>query len=345
MIRNKKYKTNTMVEQIKKIVILGGGTLGTALGQILSAKDNLQVTILSIEPDVVASINTNHINLKYFPNIKLNVNLVATTDESIINQADIILLAIPSTAIVDYLLKIKQHLNSKSVLVNLAKGFGKNKKTIVEDLSDLFDNPVCALKGPTFAREIINNSPTSFTLGTRNKECIKLFSEVFSDTNIFLDFTSDITGVELLSILKNIYAIIIGIVDANFNSANLRFLILTHAYNEMREIMLELGGQKKTMFRYCGYGDFSLTALNDLSRNRTLGLLIGKGFFTKEISDKVVLEGKIAVNVFHEKLMKGDKLNGRFPMLGELYKVFDQEYDIPSFVTNILKLYQTHDFT
>ena len=54
---------------------------------------------------------------------------------------------------------------------------------------------------------------------------------------------------------------------------------------------------------------------------------------------------KIAVTIFHEKLMKGDKLNGRFPMLGELYKVFDQEYDIPSFVTNILKLYQTHDLS
>ncbi|MCK5839984.1 MAG: NAD(P)-binding domain-containing protein [Bacteroidales bacterium] len=334
-----------MNDRIKKIIILGGGTLGTALGQILSAKENLQVTILSIESEVVTSINTDHINQKYFPNIKLNASLVATSDESTINQADIILLAIPSTAVVDYLLKIKQHLNSKSVLVNLAKVFGKSKKTIVEDLTDLFDNPVCALKGPTFAREIINNSPTSFTLGTRNKECYKRFSEVFANTNIYLDFTNDIIGVELLSILKNIYAIIIGIVDANFNSANLRFLVLTHAYNEMREILLELGGQKKTMFKYCGYGDFSLTALNDLSRNRTLGLLIGKGFFTKEISDKVVLEGKIAVNVFHEKLMKGNNLNGRFPMLGELYKVFDQEYDIPSFVTNILKLYRTHDFS
>jgi glycerol-3-phosphate dehydrogenase (NAD(P)+) len=130
---------------------------------------------------------------------------------------------------------------------------------------------------------------------------------------------------------------VLGIVDAHFNSPNLRFLVLTKAFDEMRRIMLNAGGQEASMFRYCGYGDFSLTALNDLSRNRTLGLLIGKGFFSKDISDKVVLEGKMAVSTICNDILDGDAVM-EYPMIFELNKIFDNNYDISDFVGNILRL-------
>ncbi|MFH1936041.1 MAG: NAD(P)H-dependent glycerol-3-phosphate dehydrogenase, partial [Bacteroidota bacterium] len=152
------------------------------------------------------------------------------------------------------------------------------------------------------------------------------------------DFSPDITGVEILSILKNIYAIVLGIVDAQFNSPNLRFLILTKAFREMRRILLHFGGAEETMFNYCGYGDFTLTALNDLSRNRTLGLLIGKGFFTEHVSHELVLEGKTAVNIFYEELSQKLPVDQQFPIIAELYKIFNNSYDISSFVNSILSL-------
>jgi glycerol-3-phosphate dehydrogenase (NAD(P)+) len=142
--------------------------------------------------------------------------------------------------------------------------------------------------------------------------------------------------VEYASILKNIYAIIIGIVDANFDSPNLRSLVLSKAINEMRQLIKTFGGQEETIFKYCGFGDFSLTALNDLSRNRTLGLLIGKGFFSQDISEKVVLEGRIAVQVFYEELEKQQLTGLNYPLMAELYKVFNSNYDIGKFVNNIL---------
>jgi glycerol-3-phosphate dehydrogenase (NAD(P)+) len=318
------------------IVIIGAGAIGTAMGQVLATREQLDVILLTIEKDVAESINGSHLNLKYFPNVKLHNRLKATMDDEVLRNAEIIFLAIPSIAVVDYL---KQHLsvlNEESILVNLAKGFCKENRIISDCLGGTFLNPVCALKGPTFAREIINNSPTGFTVATEQQDLFPVFTDIFSGTNIFIDFSSDIRGVELLSILKNIYAIIMGIADAHFNLANLRFLLLTRAFNEMKELLLLLGGQEKTMFNYCGYGDFSLTALNDLSRNRTLGLLIGKGFFTEDISDKVVLEGKIALKVIHEKILRRDKTLDDFPMIGELYKVFNEEYNLPDFVNNIL---------
>jgi glycerol-3-phosphate dehydrogenase (NAD(P)+) len=195
------------------------------------------------------------------------------------------------------------------------------------------------MKGPSFAREIINNLPTAFTLASKKDKHFKLFDSIFENTSVQMDYTTDVMGVELASILKNIYAIIVGIVDANFDSPNLRSLILTKAINEMRVIISKFGGEEYTMFNYCGFGDFTLTALNDLSRNRTLGLLIGKGFFTDYISEKVVLEGKVAVNVFVEEIAKKRGVKTKNLMLKELYKVFnDEDYDINNFVNNITRI-------
>jgi glycerol-3-phosphate dehydrogenase (NAD(P)+) len=199
------------------------------------------------------------------------------------------------------------------------------------------------MKGPTFARDIINNQPTAFTVGCDDPGLFPRFSQLFRDTNIYLDFSTDIQGVEILSILKNIYAIVAGITDASFDAPNLRSLVLTKAFKEMRDILVEFGCDEQTMFKFCGFGDFTLTALNDLSRNRTLGLLIGKGFFTREMSDKVVLEGKIAVNVLVE-LMASKNLSHRFPILHELHKVFTDHYDLSQFVNRIITFPVDEDY-
>jgi glycerol-3-phosphate dehydrogenase (NAD(P)+) len=193
------------------------------------------------------------------------------------------------------------------------------------------------MKGPSFAREIINKQPTAFTIASGTNESFETVKELFDGSPIYLDFTTDVKGVEYASILKNIYAILIGIVDANFDSPNLRSLVLSKSINEMRRLMSYFGGNENTLFNYCGFGDFSLTALNDLSRNRTLGLLIGKGFFTQGISEKVVLEGRIAVNVFYELLHDCCQPDHNYPLMAELYKVFNEDYDIKKFVGRILQ--------
>lgn len=324
-----------MTNHKKNILFIGAGSLGTSLGNALAKNPELEVTLLSIEKDVVDSINERNTNQKYFPNLPLNPRLRATMDISVISSADILLLAIPSIETVNYLRTNRKYLREETIIVNLAKGFGDENRTIVECLEEFLKNPVSTLKGPTFARDIMNSQPTAFTLAARNTGLFQIFREIVRGTTIYLDFSTDVKGVEMLSILKNIYAIVLGIVDAHFNSPNLRFLVLTKAFREMKEILIHFGGQEDTMFSYCGYGDFSLTALNDLSRNRTLGLLIGKGFFTKDISDKVILEGKIAANVFCEKISRTNSVS-KYPIIYELYRVFNDKYDISSFVNSIL---------
>ncbi|MBE0646308.1 MAG: NAD(P)-binding domain-containing protein [Bacteroidales bacterium] len=322
----------------EQITFIGAGAIGTALGNILSSKPEYRVILHSIDDEAVHAITFNHQNPKYFPSIQLNRELKATTNNQVIRDSSVLFLAIPSVYIIEYLESIRSFIPEKAILVNLAKGFGTEHKTICECLQQQFPNPVCTMKGPTFAREIITLLPTGFTLGYSDESQVNTFRNMFLNTSIYLDYTADITGVEILSILKNIYAIVLGIIDAQFNSPNLRFLILTKAFREMRRILLHFGGSETTLFNYCGYGDFTLTALNDLSRNRTLGLLIGKGFFTEHVSHELVLEGKTAVNIFYEELSKKLVVGDHFPIVAELYKIFNNSYDISSFVNAILAL-------
>lgn len=324
--------------EVKKICIVGSGNFATALGNRLTKNEQLDVNLLSIQREVVQSINERHYNPLYFPHALLSPRLKATIDKEILTESDIIFLAIPSYVVVDYVSENKALFNPDATVINLAKGFSKDNKTsIVEVIQQELPNRIGTLKGPTFAREVIDNVPTAMTLGSVHNELHADFDELFKGTNLYIDFSEDVVGVELLSILKNIYAIVIGIVDAHFNSPNLRFFILNKAFNEIRMILKDNGGQDETLFRYCGFGDFNLTALNDLSRNRTLGLLIGKGFFSEDISNKVLLEGQVAVNVFCRERYDWQEIADKYPIMAELYQVInDPEYEISDFVWRIL---------
>lgn len=319
-----------------KIVILGAGAIGTALGNALAVRTDIQVCLLSIEADVVRSIDQQQVNPRYFPNILLNRRLTATTQPEVLRDAELIFLALPSAIINPYLQEVAKFIPPLAILVNLAKGFGHGSDLIPLTLSRWLPNPICVLKGPSFAREIINNSPTAFTLASADKAILDRVEPVFDQTILFVDRSSDCAGVEYLSILKNIYAVIIGIVDAHFNSPNLRFMMFTRAFAEMRQILLHFGGKEETMFCYCGIGDFGLTSLNDLSRNRTLGLLIGKGFFDEKISDKVVLEGRNAMKIFLGLLEKDHAPANSFWMMKQLESVFSGQSEIQAFVDSLI---------
>lgn len=315
-----------------KIVICGGtGSFGTALGNVLSLNEENEVILLGRNKVVVDRINKLKINPKHFPNIKLNGKLKATTDIKVLSNADIVFLSIPSSIVVDYVEKNKKLINKDSIIVNLAKGFGKNGDIIPNNLKEIFNNKIVSLKGPTFASELIHNYPSAFTVGGEDKEIFKLFKKIFKNTNVCLDYSTDIKGVELASILKNIYAICLGIVDVYFNSANTRFLVLTKAFNEMREILTYLGGKEETLFKYCGFGDFGLTALNDLSRNRTLGLMIGKGFLSPNTESSVILEGKRSLKIVYNKIKSEN-----FLIIKSLYGIFYEEKPIIDFLKKIV---------
>ena len=128
----------------------------------------------------------------------------------------------------------------------------------------------------------------------------------------------------MLSVLKNIYALVTGIIDAKYNSPNTRFMILTKAFSEIRILLRLLVGTEDTLFLACGFGDFCLTSLNDLSRNRTLGLLIGKGFFSADYkSNTVILEGLRAIDMVNH--LVDHKENKDLPIFTKLHTYFENQ--------------------
>lgn len=322
------------------IVVVGAGSFGTALGNVLSRNENIKVQLLSIEEDVVKSINETGVNQTYFPNIQLNRNLSATTDKDILRQAAAILFVVPSSIAVQYISSIKDCIPENAILINCAKGFGKNDIIISDFLSETFVNDVAALKGPSFSIEVINNMPTGYTFACKKREPFDTFIKYAKNTNMKFDYTTDMLSVELLSIMKNVYAIILGIVDAHLGSINARFLVFTNVIHEMRKALIVFGGNDDTFFNYCGIGDFGLTALNDLSRNRTMGLFIGKGFIPDIESNNVTLEGQHSLNILYSKLkekQQNKSTSKDFPILFELYKLMNtRSYDRRTFIYNII---------
>ena len=115
----------------------------------------------------------------------------------------------------------------------------------------------------------------------------------------------------------------------------MRFLILTKAFNEMKDIVIKFGGMEETLYKYCGFGDFGLTALNDLSRNRTLGLLIGKGFLNGSTTNSVILEGKRTIDIIHNSVSAKGRKEDTFYMLNELYRLFNSDYSVSLFITSL----------
>lgn len=301
------------------IYIIGSGTFGTAIANSLAKNLNNNVTLYSRSQKIVDDINNNNFNTKYFPNTKLNTKIKATNDPGRVSGHEFVFLAIPSSAIKECLNNFKYKISNEQIIINLSKGIFNNGQTITDYLASFFDNKnIVSLKGPSFAIEIMENAKTLLTLACAEKFLFEKISKLFLKTNIFLDYTKDIKGVEVLSVIKNIYALFMGVIDAKYNSHNTRFMFMTKVFSEIRMLNNNLGGNENTLFLSCGLGDVCLTSLNDLSRNRTLGLLIGKGFYESNSKDNtVVIEGLNSVKTIYN--MIDQKLVSDFPILSKLH--------------------------
>lgn len=304
------------------ILVLGAGTFGTAIANELSVNTENKVTLFSRNQEKVNEINEFQTNKSCFPNKHLTKHLKASSDKEFIREADVVFIALPSSVIIENLIALKSFFKDDMLFVNLSKGLFEGGGTIVESVKKELDTEnVATLKGPSFAVEVMEHADTLLTLGYTTKQQYETVNNIVKNTALHIDCTTDIRGVELLSVLKNIYAVVLGVVDAKYNSPNTRFMMLTKAFSEVRVLLRSLGGSGDTLFLACGFGDLCLTSLNDLSRNRTLGLLIGKGFFSADYkSNAVILEGLNAVEMLHD-LIEED-VTKELLLFNKLYNFF-----------------------
>lgn len=316
-----------------KIVVAGGGVFGTAMAERLAWNTDNSVVIHSIEKEVVETINSQHRNVKYFPTRFLNMNLSASSDYSVFSDADAVFLVIPSKAIVSFSQEMKKYTGSNEpLIINLAKGMSDDGAFITEKIP--FRN-TASMKGPSFAIEVLNGLPTAFTFGGVESDYLYVRDQLFPGTSLMLDHTDDVRGVELTSILKNMYAIAIGLVSGRYSSPNVDFLVYTKAVNEIRGFLRMFDCDPETIFRYCAIGDLGLTGLNDLSRNRTLGMLIGKGFDYTQGNTATLVEGHRTIKLFGQKTRQMG-LEKEYPLVQALYRLMYEGANLNDYMLSVL---------
>lgn len=238
----------------KKIAIIGYGELGKAIHKILENKKDLSIEIWD-KKDQAGKLS------------------------GAVSLADVIFICVPSWRVREALLAIKKYLAKNALVVCLAKGIEEKTLKFMDDVLKenlLSGQPVAVLSGPMLAEELMAGKNGFAVLASKNKKDFSAIFDIFSGTNLKIEYSNDMKGVALCGVLKNIYALGLGIVDGLELGGNSEGKFLTMAITEMLEIARVLGGKRETVLSEAGAGDLITTAFSKFSRNREVGEELAK---------------------------------------------------------------------
>lgn len=263
-----------------RIGVIGAGSWGTAIADLL-ARIGHATSIWALEPEVVDTINRHHENTVYLAGGALHPDLVAYHEiADVVTDAEIVVSAAPSHAVRTVSAGVAEALAGRSVIVvSLSKGLEEGSHESMSQIlgETLPDCPVVVLSGPSFAREVQQQQPTAVVAASRDRAAAETVQRAFS-TGYFRVYTSgDVVGVELCGALKNVIALAAGILDGLGLGYNPRAALVTRGLAEVTRLGVALGADPFTFAGLAGMGDLLLTATGGLSRNRSLGVEIGKG--------------------------------------------------------------------
>jgi len=281
----------------KPVAVLGAGSWGTALALYLS-RQGQQVRMWSIEVPHVASMIAERTNNLYLPGFPFPSTLMPTANlaEAVVGVEDIIV-AVPSIGYHDTLAMLKPHLLSDMRLVCATKGLdndtGRLLHTIAREVVGK-EHPYAVLSGPSFAREVAAGLPTAVVIASENQHFAQDLLRRFNTSIFRIYLSDDVIGVEIGGVVKNVIAIAAGISDGMELGANARSALITRGLAEMIRLGMALGAHWETFTSLAGVGDLMLTCGDNQSRNRRLGLAIGKGQKIEEAEREIgqVVEGK-----------------------------------------------------
>ncbi|MBI5064216.1 MAG: NAD(P)-dependent glycerol-3-phosphate dehydrogenase [Desulfatitalea sp.] len=282
----------------ERIGVVGGGSWGTALANLLARKGYV-IDWWIFESDVCRQIQEQRENGVYLPGVTLSENLRPTNDlAAVARDKTLVLIVVPSHVVRPVSAQMAVHLSSGTVVVSASKGIENETQltmsgVIRETLPDLPPEHFAVLSGPSFASEVARGVPTVVTVAARDLACAQTVQQVFATPSFRVYTNDDIVGVELGGAVKNVIAIAAGIVDGLGLGLNTRAALITRGLTEIRRLGRAMGANPRTFTGSAGLGDLVLTCTGDLSRNHTVGKKIGQGLrLADAIGDmKMVAEG------------------------------------------------------
>lgn len=308
-----------------EIGVLGAGSWGTALAMVLADK-GYPVTLWAYEPEVEEEISAFRENRTYLPGILLPENLWATGDMgAAVRGKAMVLFVVPSHVMRETARKVAADLAEDTLLVTASKGIENvTHKTMTgilqEEILHVPEERMAVLSGPSFAREVGEKRPTVVTVAAKRLAVARQVQEVFASPVFRVYTTEDVMGVEVGGAMKNVIAIAAGVVDGMGLGLNTRAALITRGLAEIRRLGVALGANPHTFSGLSGVGDLMLTCTGSLSRNHTVGQLLGEGKSLDTILQemRMVAEGvKSARSVFN----LAAKLGVELPICNEVYRV------------------------
>lgn len=323
-----------------KIVVLGAGAWGTALAGLLAGKA-YPVTLWALEPEVTEAVNRQHENTVFLPGFRLPDSLRATSDlQEAMAGKDFIVSVIPSQFIRSVIKKVSHSISKEAVIVSASKGIEKGSLALVneilqDELPSEHHGALSFLSGPSFAKEVAQQMPTSVTLACENGRIARHIQQVFHRP-FFRVYTSyDVIGVELGGALKNVIAIAAGALEGMGMGYNTQCALVTRGLAEISRLGVRMGANPLTFAGLSGMGDLVLTCMGSLSRNRTVGYRVGKGEKLADILGDMrqVAEG-VETSRSAWQLALREKVD--MPITEQVYKVLHEGKDPQEGLTDLL---------
>ena len=313
----------------ERIAVVGAGSWGTTLANLLSKKGH-DVHLWSYEPEVAESITSRHVNEVYLPEVELSATLRATTSlADSIDGASVILSVSPAQHVRRVMSGIGADLAADTLVVSASKGIETSTlDTMAEVMDEILPGPVARrvafLSGPSFALEVAQEHPTAVAVASRSHDAAEQAQQLFQ-TDYFRVYTNpDVRGVELGGALKNVIALAAGMADGLGFGHNTRAALITRGLAEMARLGTALGASPITFAGLAGMGDLILTCTGGLSRNRTVGVRLGKGERLSAILGdmKMVAEGVETSRAAYDlSLREGIEM----PIISEVYSVLFED--------------------
>ena len=323
-----------------QIGVIGAGSWGTTLANLL-AKKGFNIALWVYEDDLIQSIATKRENPLYLPGVKLSEKIIPTGSlKEVCQHKDLLINVIPSQIVRQMMQDIHPYLPSQANLVSATKGIENNTlltmSGVFKEVLPIKDGEQLAvLSGPSFALEVSKETPTAVTIASENQELAKQLQKVFS-TPYFRAYTnSDVLGVELGGALKNVIAIAAGISDGLGFGHNTRAALITRGLAEISRLALKMGANALTLSGLAGLGDLILTCTGELSRNRAVGIKLGKGMeLTNILRDmRMVAEGIKTTKAAYD-LSK--KMGVAMPITEQVYYILYQNKNPKEAVTELM---------
>jgi len=262
------------------VAVLGAGSWGTALAILLS-RNGSRVTLWDRDPNHIKRLAAERSNQHYLPGIEFPELLSPVAQlEDTLKSSEFILVVVPSAGFRSVLQRIRFLIDSSSNLIWASKGLEPGSAKFLHQVADEElpeHGSVAMLSGPSFAMEVAKGLPTAVTIASEDVEYARTVVKLFHCPRFRAYTSDDVIGVELGGSAKNVLAIAAGISDGLGYGANARAALITRGLAEIMRLGMKLGGRQETFMGLAGVGDLVLTCTDDQSRNRRLGLAIGRG--------------------------------------------------------------------